>query len=451
MNKSFDIFISFKATDKGAVTPDVAVASELYHALTGCGFNVFFSSETISGGGSSDFSHEIDSALDSASLLIVVSSSLEYINSRWVEYEWKTFNADILSNIKPDAQIVTFTDGLDTRELPRILRYVQNYNYSDSEGLLTFVHSFFHREKTASAPILAQAAKQQPKANSEHNSYNSAGSGEFEILRLRAGRSYALDMKAIEFVKSKLGRKKYNVIVLGCAYGFVAETRFGLDDDIENVICIDKNEEVLVKARELYKNYPHMKFYCADLQTGDYVKTVGEIFRELGISGADIIFTTDLFRYLNNPGAVIRSSRKLLNKDGMLIIRDCDDSNKMAHPDEDGALDKILSLCRSTEGMPNYYIGREMPLIIRNGGFNISDVRLDIHTTLNMSYEEKEEFFFTTFGSRKSIARQMAERNPAERSTVEELIAAIDSFEENFYDMNFWYSESNLIFIAGRE
>ena len=100
--------------------------------------------------------------------------------------------------------------------------------------------------------------------------------------------------------------------------------------------------------------------------------------------------------------------------------------------------------------MPNYYIGRDLPLIIRNGGFEISDVRLDIHTTLNMSYEEKEEFFFTTFGSRKSIARQMAELNPAEKSEVEELISAIDGFEESFYDMNFWYSESNLIFIAGR-
>ena len=215
MNKSFDVFISFKATDNGAVTRDVAVATELYHALVGCGFNVFFSSETISGGGSSDFSREIDAALDSASLLIVVSSELRYVNSRWVEYEWKTFNADILSNIKPDAQIVTFTDGMDTRELPRILRYVQNYNYADMAGLLTFVHSFFGKEKTTSAPVIAQAAKPARSANNDHNSYNSAGSGEFEILRLRAGRSYALDKQAIEYVKGRIGREKYNVIVLG--------------------------------------------------------------------------------------------------------------------------------------------------------------------------------------------------------------------------------------------
>lgn len=447
MNKNFDIFISFKATDNGAVTRDVAVASELYHLLISQGYNVFFSSETLSGGGSSDFSKEIDSALDSARLLIVVSSDLRYVNSRWVEYEWKTFNADILSNVKSDAQILTFTEGIDTRELPRILRYVQNYSFSDKQGILTFVNGFFGKEQSSSGDTLPKAVT---VTSGDRALYNSAGSGEFEILKLRSRRGYALDMQAIESVKNRIGRKKYDVMVLGCAYGFVAETRFGLDDDIQNVICIDKNADVLDKARELYKNYPHMKFYQAELQTDDYTTTVRRIFDELGIDGVDMVFTTDLFRYLNNPGSVIRSTRKLLRKDGALIIRDCDDSNKMAYPDEGGVLDRITALCRNTPGMPNYYVGRELPLIIRNGGFKVCDVRLDINTTINMSFEEKEEFFFTTFGSRKSIARQMAERSPELKDSVDRLISSVDDLENIFYDMNFWYSESNLIFIAER-
>ena len=145
MNSEFEIFISFKATDNGIVTRDAQVASELYHTLTQRGFRVFFSSETLLKGKSGDFSKEIDSALDDARLLIVVSSNTEYITSRWVEYEWKTFNADILSNLKSRGEIITFTDDLDPRELPRVLRYVQNYNYSDKEKLLTFVHNFFDR------------------------------------------------------------------------------------------------------------------------------------------------------------------------------------------------------------------------------------------------------------------------------------------------------------------
>ena len=52
MKAPFDIFISFKATDNGRPTEDVAIATELYRALSDRGYRVFFSSETLEKGGS---------------------------------------------------------------------------------------------------------------------------------------------------------------------------------------------------------------------------------------------------------------------------------------------------------------------------------------------------------------------------------------------------------------
>lgn len=452
MNSEFEIFISFKATDNGIVTRDAQVASELYHTLTQRGFRVFFSSETLLKGKSGDFSKEIDSALDDARLLIVVSSNTEYITSRWVEYEWKTFNADILSNLKSRGEIITFTDDLDPRELPRVLRYVQNYNYSDKEKLLTFVHNFFDR-----VPLPERIKKQEstfevaPKAvlsSADHNVFNSAGIGELEIFRLRERRNYAIDMQAINYVKSQMNRKKYNVLVLGCAYGFVAETRFGLDDDIENVICIDKNEEVLEKAREIYKDYPHMKFYRVEIQSDTYVSTICGIMAELGISEIDIVFAADIFRYLNNAQTPLRNTRKLLRNGGFLLCKGCDDSKKMAYPDKENLLQSVLDSCSSLHGMPNYYIGKELPLMIQNAGFEIRGIKIDLLTTLNMSFEEKEKFFLGTFVRRKNIANHILVRDPSTKAEVDRLIGYIDSFEEIFYNTSFWYSESNLLFIA---
>ena len=451
MNGKFDIFISFKATDNGEVTEDTRVASELYHELTARGFHVFFSSETLNSGRSSDFSKEIDAALDEAQLLIVVSSSVSYVNSRWVEYEWKNFNNDILSNVKKDAQIITYTSGIDSRELPRVLRYVQNYDYGNRAGLLSFVCGFFGQERKPGAVQSAVKGKKKSgkkDCESDHTLYNSAGSGEFEILRLRERRSYALDMQAISSVKSRLNRKKYNVLVLGSAYGFIAETRFGLDDDVENVICIDKNAEVIAKAKELYQGYPHMKFYQLDLQSADYVPTVQAVMEELGIDGIDIAFSSDLFRYLNNPALTMRNTRKLLHRDGMLIIRDCDDSNKMAYPDRENVLAEIVDTSEKLTGMPNFYIGRELPLLIRNGGFAITDVRLDIESTINMTFEEKEDFFRSTFTSRKNIAEQIRHSGSEQVEMIDRVCDAIDRFENMFFDMNFWYSESNMVFIG---
>ncbi len=452
MNSKFDIFISFKATEKGQITRDVAVATDLYNSLKAEGYNVFFSSETMSRGRSGDFSKEIDSALDSAKLLIVVSSKLSYINSRWVEYEWKTFHADILSNIKGDAQIITFTEGINTRELPRILRYVQNYAYTDKDSLMSFINGYMNMEDNSGfyfeSPRSSNESAVTGDLGTNHNLYNSAGRGEFEILRVRARQSYAMDRQAIDYVKSQQGKEKYNVLVLGCAYGFVAETRFGLDDDIENVICIDKNDAVLEKAREVYGNYPHMKFYSIDLQTDQYVPGIKAIMEELGIDGFDIIFTSDLFRYLNNPMITIRNTRKLLKRNGMLIVRDCNDANKLAYPDEEGLLKSIVDYSEKAHGMPNFFIGRELPLLIQNGGFTICDIRLDLYNTVNLSYEEKEDFFLSTFGSRKSIAKQIIESGNAPKSDLNKLVEHIDEFENIFFGSNFWYSESNLIFIA---
>ena len=447
MNKNFDIFISFKATENGVVTDDLQSATELYDTLTKAGFRVFFSSKTLLKGGSSDFSREIDNALDSARLLIVVASKLSYINSRWVEYEWKTFNGDILSNVKTSAQIITYTKGLDSTQFPRILRYVQNFSYEDQSQLLCFIYAFFNNpEAMAQLPEAAAC----PVGANDHTLYSSSHSGEFELLRIRARRSYAMDMRAIEAAKNRLSCKKYNVLVLGCAYGFVAETRFGLDDDIDNVICVDKNPEVLQKARELYSSYSHMKFYQADVQTEDYVPQMQAIMEQLGIDGFDLVFSSDLFRYLNNPQLTIRKTRKLLRSGGMLIIRDCDDSGKMAYPDEEKLLEGIITQAEKAPGMPNYRIGRELPLLVRNCGFRICDVMNDIQTTLNLSFEEKEEFFLSTFGSRKSIAKQILGKDVA-KDSLQKLVEHIDRMEEIFYNADFWYSETNMLLLAEKQ
>lgn len=451
MNTKFDIFISFKATENGVDTRDKAVATELYHQLAARGYKVFFSAETLVRKGASDYTKEIDMALDQARMLIVVSTKLDYISTRWVEYEWKTFNADILSNVKTDAQLVTFTSGIDTRDLPRILRYVQNFPHSEQEALLTFVEAFF-----SGAVVRPAHSESEPRpvpalnavSADDHTLYDSAYSGEFEMLRLRARRSYAMDRRAIDQAKSRMNRDKYNVLVLGCAYGFLAETRFGLDDDIDQIICVDKNRAVIERAGELYTQYPYMHFHPVDIQAEGYVADIRQIMDSHGIDGFDMVFAADLFRHLNDPQKTIRNTRKLLRDDGVFLIRDCDDSNKMAYPDRDDVLAEVVDCTERAPGMPNFYVGRELPLLIRNSGFAVTDVQMDIHTTLNLSFEEKEEFFLSTFGSRKNIARQILDKENVQKGELHRLVKAIDRMESLFYDTHFWYSESNMLFVA---
>ncbi len=128
----YEVFISYKYTDdKGNKTLDFSIAQELYTTLTNYGYNVFFSSNTLEQIGSSRYKADIDAALDTAKVMIVVLSSAEYASSQWVQYEWDSFYNDYLSGVRKEANLFTLTANVNIHDLPRTLRNVQNFDYKD--------------------------------------------------------------------------------------------------------------------------------------------------------------------------------------------------------------------------------------------------------------------------------------------------------------------------------
>ena len=129
---NYEVFISYKCSDdQGNKTPDFAIAKELYTTLTNSGYRVFFSSNTLEQLGSSRYKADIDAALDTAKVMIVVLSKPEYASSHWVQYEWDSFYNDYLSGVRKEANLFTLTTNLNVNELPRTLRNVQNFDYKE--------------------------------------------------------------------------------------------------------------------------------------------------------------------------------------------------------------------------------------------------------------------------------------------------------------------------------
>lgn len=129
---NYEVFISYKCSDEqGNRTPDFAIAQELYVTLTNMGYNTFFSSNTLEQLGSSRYKADIDSALDTSKVMIVVLSKVEYASSHWVQYEWDSFYNDYLSGVRKEANLFTLTTNLNVHELPRTLRNVQNFDYRE--------------------------------------------------------------------------------------------------------------------------------------------------------------------------------------------------------------------------------------------------------------------------------------------------------------------------------
>ena len=126
MNK-FDIFISFKnSTSDGSQTRDAQIAEQIYREFCLMGISAFYSNITLLKLGESVYKRSIDHALDTAKILLLISTDPSYIESRWIKYEWESFHTDILNDIKKDAEIITYTDGISPHALPRALRSYQN-------------------------------------------------------------------------------------------------------------------------------------------------------------------------------------------------------------------------------------------------------------------------------------------------------------------------------------
>lgn len=157
----YEVFISYKCSDdEGNKTRDYAIAKELYDALVSLGYTAFFSSDSLERLGSSRYKADIDAALDTAKVMIVVLTRTEYATSHWVQYEWDSFYNDYLSGVRSEANLFTLTLGVDVHDLPRTLRNVQNFNYEDG---ISRVCDYIKNAIPRKAPVLSAPALTEDK------------------------------------------------------------------------------------------------------------------------------------------------------------------------------------------------------------------------------------------------------------------------------------------------
>ena len=135
---TIDVFISRKSSDALA-------ARQLYSYLVSKGISVFESDETLPRMGNSDYRKAIDAALDNCTHMIVVGSSVENIQSSWVEAEWGFYIAEKRADRKKGNILTIITGNLDIAELPPSLRNYEVILYDENsfEKILPYVSRDF--------------------------------------------------------------------------------------------------------------------------------------------------------------------------------------------------------------------------------------------------------------------------------------------------------------------
>jgi tetratricopeptide (TPR) repeat protein len=88
----YDVFICFKArADNGSFTLDKSIAENIYNRLVNDGCRVFFSEITLRGKLGIQYEPYIFAALNSAKIMLVIGTRVDYFNAIWVRNEWSRF------------------------------------------------------------------------------------------------------------------------------------------------------------------------------------------------------------------------------------------------------------------------------------------------------------------------------------------------------------------------
>lgn len=146
----YDVFICFKDKDEHKErTEDSIIGQELYNRLSKEGYAVFFSRITLEDKPGIEYEPYIFSAIHSASVMIVVGTKGDYINSPWVRNEWSRY----LTLAKEDNKklIIPYIHNLDPDELPDELAMLQYFDHSKVGVIQDLLHVIEKNIKLVSA------------------------------------------------------------------------------------------------------------------------------------------------------------------------------------------------------------------------------------------------------------------------------------------------------------
>ena len=129
-NVQYDVFISCKSED-------YPFARKVYQYLREHNYNVFLADTELRKKGNAEYGKIIDEALDSATHMIIIASKPEYIQSTYVESEWRIFIEEKRSGRKK-GNIITIIN-FNVSLLPIGLRQYQFFDINAYDNIVDYL------------------------------------------------------------------------------------------------------------------------------------------------------------------------------------------------------------------------------------------------------------------------------------------------------------------------
>ena len=191
-------------------------------------------------------------------------------------------------------------------------------------------------------------------------------------------------------------RQRADILDIGCNNGRKTADRFA-KYHAGNVIGIEFHEMPVAEAKKRHADEV-FRFFQMDIEAGDFEDRINGIMDQHGIEGFDIINMSFLLSHLKNPPAVLKKLRKILDKDGKLVIVEAEDSLIEMAPDADGLIGLFLEALRADVFSGDREIGRKGPRLLKEAGYR-GVAAQEIRICASDEERQKRELMFQTFFS----------------------------------------------------
>lgn len=275
-----------------------------------------------------------------------------------------------------------------------------------------------------------------------------------ELQRLRIQATLYAESDIGSFKKAlNLIEKKDDLVGLdvGCAEGLLTTKYFGAFDMFTHVLGVDKSEEAIeqTKANEYSGSYG---FKVADLETKDGIAVLKSWLVENNLSGFDVIFSAYVFHHLHKPVKLLRELRKLLNPNGVIVIRSVDDRLSASFPDEQNIVNEIFDLSDRMPGMSKRDHGRQLYTQLWKTGFRNIDISYTMLDTVGKNIDERLVLFQDNFSWRPNSLKNAISAYPQDKEKLEAdlewLENALEELESMFESEDYYHLEPVITIIG---
>ena len=261
--KPYDIFISYKETETESKnrTKDSLLAEEIYEALVKEGFKVFFSRITLEDKLGQDYEPNIEFALSTSKIMLLVGTTADNIRSTWVKSEWSRY-LRFMQKERGKKTLIPCYLGFDPYELPDEISSFQAQDLSKIGAIKDIIRGV---KKIINPAEVSSGSLSQVIATLNKNT--SGGDTAIKLLR-RA--EIHVERGEISEAKSALNNCLNNDPENAQAYTLLALIDYG----VKTISDLDGYEPEMPKFEEIFLNKVSNKklnFYLPESQNPEDV------------------------------------------------------------------------------------------------------------------------------------------------------------------------------------